>query len=95
MARSARVPGRLHEVVAKDPGALQARADDVRRCLHADERELLESFLAGQRALPTDRVLHAAAILRMAALAPRGVGDRTRILQIVGDLVLEGLGVEL
>ncbi|MCB9869512.1 MAG: hypothetical protein H6837_06625 [Planctomycetes bacterium] len=84
-----KVAAALHKVIAPDPGALGTRADRVRSRLAADEREAIESYVATGKPLTTELCVHAAPILRVAALAPRRKGDGKRILDTLEKAATE------
>jgi hypothetical protein len=84
-ARNAVVAKALHEVIAPDRGALATLADRCRATLAADERESLEKLLAGGKPPADVLLMRAAAVVAMAAEAPRRDGDRERLREALTD----------
>ncbi len=83
-ARNEQLAAELHGALARDRAALVERADRSRETLPSDDRAELERFFAGKRAPRNELLVHAAAVVRMAAEAPRGEGDRERLLTALG-----------
>ena len=77
----------VRKLLVPDAGALITRADRVRAKLGKDDRAAVEAFLAKKGTLPLTLALQAAAILRMAARAPRHEGDAKRLLDTVAGAV--------
>lgn len=70
----------LHEAVAKDVGQIAARADVNRAALTPAQIAQVDGYCAGGAAPSEGLLLQAAAVVRMAALAPRRRGDAERLL---------------
>lgn len=82
--RIAKIHATLRDAVAGDPAALAARADAVRPHLTDAERERIEAFVAGTvEELEAQLLLDAAAVVRMAAAAPRRPEDPERLRNAV------------
>ncbi|MEZ5963759.1 MAG: hypothetical protein R3F56_07930 [Planctomycetota bacterium] len=77
-----RLADAVHRALAADVGRLAARADRNRATLDEAERRELDRAFASVAGTPTsaDLLLRAAAVVRMAALAPRRAGDQERLL---------------
>ncbi len=74
-----RIVAALHAAVVPDRARLVERADLVRQTLAEDERAALESYFAGG-VVPADALLvRAAAVILMAAAAPRKAGESERM----------------
>jgi hypothetical protein len=83
--RIARIARALHVAVAADNGAIAARADAVRATLTDAERTALDKLVTGVAMPEPDQILRAAAVVCMAAEAPRRAGDRERLRGAVAD----------
>lgn len=77
--RNAQVARSLHAAVAPDKGALAARADAARATLEPGERAALDELFAGTAVPAPALLVRAAAVVCMAAEAPRRGGDRERL----------------
>ena len=72
----------LHDAVARDRDMLAERADRERGTLAEDEHRALRELFADTDVPPPDELLvRAAAVVLMAAEAPRRRGDRARLLK--------------
>ncbi len=69
--RNTRIAAALHAAVAPDRATLVTRADAERACLSTDDAAELEAFVAGSKEPAPATLVRGAAIVRMAAEAPR------------------------
>lgn len=81
---NAKLAAGLRAAVAETRGALAERADRERMTLAASEHSALDQFFAApDLPLDDDLLVRAAAVVRMAAEAPRRPGDRERLLKFL------------